>query len=49
MLIKGDCNHLVRDSFTLCHAHCFLLVENDRTSSIMSWNGDCSHIHDLNL
>ena len=45
MLIKGDCNHLVREKFTLCHAHWRPVYHTPLNSSIMSWSGDCSHIH----
>lgn len=45
MLIKGDCNHLLRKEFTLCHAHWRGPDHTPLNSSIVSWQGDVSHIN----
>tara|TARA_Y100000004_G_scaffold170399_1_gene205425 strand:+ start:645 stop:1241 length:597 start_codon:yes stop_codon:yes gene_type:complete len=46
ILIKGDCNNLLRKDFTLCSAHWRPAYHTPLNSSIMSWQGDCSWIHD---
>jgi len=46
VLIKGDCNHLLRNEFTLCHAWWRESFHTPLNSSIISWQGDVSHIHD---
>ena len=46
VLIKGDCNNLLRKEFTLCSAHWRPTYHTPLNSSIMSWQGDCSWIHD---
>jgi len=46
VLIKGDCNHLLRKEFTLCSAHWRPAYHTPLNSSIMSWQGDWSWIHD---
>ena len=46
VLIKGDCNNLLRKEFTLCSAHWRPAYHTPLNSSIMSWHGDCSWIHD---
>ena len=45
VLIKGDCNHLLRKEFTLCSPG-GPAYHTPLNSSIMSWQGDCSWIHD---
>ena len=47
VIIKGDCNHFLRKDFTLCHAWWRLPHHTPLNSSIVSWHGDCSHIHNL--
>ena len=44
VLIKGDCNHFLRDDFTLCHAHWREPFHTPLNSSIVSWKGDASHV-----
>lgn len=44
MLIKGDCNHLLRKEFTVCHAHWRKPYHTPINSSIMSWKGDASYV-----
>lgn len=44
MLIKGDCNHFLREDFTLLHAHWRLPYHTPLNSSVMSWKGDASHV-----
>ena len=46
ILIKGDCNHFLRKEFTLCLAHWRHAYHTPLNSSIMSWQGDYSGIHD---
>ena len=46
ILIKGDCNHFLRKEFTLCLAHWRDAYHTPLNSSIMSWHGDYSWIHD---
>jgi hypothetical protein len=43
-LIKGDCNHFLRKDFTLCHAHWRPAYHTPLNSSIVSWEGDASHV-----
>ena len=45
MLIKGNCNHLLRKEFTVCHAHWRKAYHTPINSSIMSWEGDASYIN----
>lgn len=44
MLIKGDCNHFLKKEFTLLHAHWRDPYHTPLNSSIMSWEGDASHV-----
>lgn len=44
VLIKGDCNHFLRKKFTLCHAWWRVPYHTPLNSSIISWQGDVSHI-----
>jgi hypothetical protein len=44
MLIKGDCNHFLRKDFTVCHAHWRKPYHTPLNSSIISWQGDASHV-----
>lgn len=44
VLIKGDCNHLLRKEFHVCHAWWRQPWHTPLNSSIMSWQGDQSHI-----
>ena len=46
VIIKGDCNHFLRKEFTLCHAWWRESFHTPLNSSIISWQGDVSHIHD---
>lgn len=46
MLIKGDCNHFIRKDFTLLHAHWRPKYHTPLNSSIISWEGDVSHINE---
>ena len=45
ILIKGDCNKFLREDFTLCHAWWRPAYHTPLNSSIMSWTGDMSKIH----
>lgn len=45
ILIKGKCEFFLRKNFTLCHAWWRKQDHTPFNSSIMSWQGDCSHIH----
>lgn len=47
VLIKGDCNHFLRKDFTLCHAWWREAYHTPLNSSIMSWQGDQSHIFEF--
>lgn len=47
VLIKGDCNHFLRKEFTVCHAWWRDAWHTPLNSSIMSWEGDQSHIFEL--
>lgn len=47
VLIKGDCNHFLRDDFTVCHAHWRYEYHTPLNSSIVSWKGDASHVTDF--
>lgn len=44
VLIKGDCNHFLRDDFTVLHAHWRDEHHTPLNSSIVSWKGDASHV-----
>lgn len=44
VVIKGDCNHFLRDEFTVCHAHWREPFHTPLNSSIISWKGDASHV-----
>ena len=44
VLIKGDCNHFLREDFTLCHAWWRDAFHTPLNSSIVSWSGDASHV-----
>lgn len=44
VLIKGDCNHFLREDFTVCHAWWREAYHTPLNSSIMSWKGDRSDI-----
>lgn len=46
VIIKGDCNHLLRKDFTVCHAWWRDAWHTPLNSSIISWEGDQSHIFD---
>ena len=46
VIIKGDCNHFLRKEFTLCHAWWRESFHTPLNSSIISWQGDVSFIHD---
>jgi hypothetical protein len=47
VLIKGDCNSFVKSEFTLCWAYWRPEYHTRINSSIISWEGDVSHIHDF--
>jgi hypothetical protein len=47
VLIKGDCNHFLKNPFTLCHAWWRDAYHTPLNSSIVSWKGDVSHIFNL--
>jgi len=47
VLIKGDCNHFLREDFTLCHAWWREPFHTPLNSSIISWHGDVSYVNDL--
>ena len=47
VLIKGDCNIFLKKEFTLCWAHWRDEYHTRINSSIVSWYGDVSHIHDF--
>ena len=44
ILIRGDCNHFLRDDFTLCHAWWRDPHHTPLNSSIVSWKDDASHV-----
>jgi hypothetical protein len=44
VLIKDDCNHFLRDEFTLCHAWWREPFHTPLNSSIVSWKDDASYI-----
>lgn len=46
VLIKGDCNHFLRDEFTVLRAHWRPPFHTPLNSSIVSWRGDASHVTD---
>lgn len=45
MIIKGDIHHLLRKEFTVLHAWWRDPFHTPLNSSVMSWQGDCSHIY----
>ncbi len=47
VVIKGDCNHLLREDFHVCWAWWRETFHTPINSSIMSWKGDQSHIYNL--
>jgi len=46
LIIKGNISHLLRKDFTLLHAWWRQPFHTPLNSSIMSWQGDYSHIYD---
>jgi len=44
VIIKGDCNNFIRKDFHVCHAWWRKEYHTPLNSSIMSWEGDQSHI-----
>tara|TARA_B100001093_G_C26558961_1_gene897804 strand:+ start:265 stop:819 length:555 start_codon:yes stop_codon:yes gene_type:complete len=46
VLIKGDCNKFISKDLTVCHAWWRDAWHTPLNSSIISWNGDISYIHD---
>ena len=46
VVIGGDISHLWCDEFTLLHAWWRPEFHTPLNSSIMSWSGDCSYLHD---
>lgn len=46
VLIKGNCNHFLKKNLTVCHAWWRESYHTPLNSSIISWSGDVSHIHD---
>lgn len=46
ILIKGDCNHFLREDFTLCHAWWREPFHTPLNSSIISWYGNVSYINE---
>ena len=46
VLIKGDCNKFLKKEFTVCYAWWRDAWHTPLNSSIISWYGDVSHIHD---
>ena len=47
VLIKGDCNHLLRNHLTTCHAWWRKKYHTPLNSSVISWSGDFSYIYDF--
>jgi hypothetical protein len=47
VLIKDDCNHFLKKDFTLCHAWWRQAYHTPLNSSIISWQGDISHIFNV--
>ena len=47
ILIKGDCNHLLRSYLTTCHAWWRKKYHTPLNSSIISWKDDFSHIYNF--
>lgn len=45
VLIKGPCKHFLRDNLTVCHAWWRESYHTPLNSSIISWRGDVSYIH----
>ena len=46
VLIKGDCNKFLKKDLHVCHAWWREAWHTPLNSSIISWQGDQSHIHD---
>ncbi len=46
VLIKGDCNRFLSKDFTVCYAWWRKEYHTRINSSIISWQGDVSHIYD---
>tara|TARA_B000000557_G_scaffold48235_1_gene36727 strand:- start:152 stop:595 length:444 start_codon:yes stop_codon:yes gene_type:complete len=46
VIIRGDCNRFIYDDLHVCHAWWREAYHTPLNSSIMSWKGDFSHIHD---
>ena len=46
VLIKGDCNKYLKNNLTICHAWWRSPTHTPLNSSIISWSGDYSHVHD---
>jgi len=44
ILIKGDCNHFLREDFTVLHAHWRPAYHTPLNSSVVSWKGDARHV-----
>ena len=47
ILIKGDCNHFLRDELHVLHAHWRPPFHTPLNSSIISWKGDVSYVSDF--
>jgi len=47
VIIKGDCNAFLKKEFTLCYAYWRPEHHTRINSSIISWEGDVSHIYDF--
>lgn len=47
VIIKGDCNQFLRKDLHVCHAWWRLPYHTPLNSSIISWQGDQSHIWDF--
>lgn len=46
VLIKGDCNQFLKKELHVCYAWWRKAYHTPLNSSIISWSGDLSHIHD---
>ena len=46
VLIKGDCNKFLKKELTICHAWWRDAKYTPLNSSIISWYGDYSHVHE---
>ena len=46
VIIRSDCNRFIYDDLHVCHAWWREAYHTPLNSSIMSWKGDFSHIHD---